>query len=356
MNSTFETLNDLLYQNETVVSAAEKTKQQQKIKEQVDNLPFEFSKAYFSEASKKMLTGTVQYSQAATSFLLNRVYEYNEAAPNEFYKFVQRSLCFFIRVLYKNFPAHFDYSLPMPEVLWKPIKEEAEAGWAAMLEQGMEEQLNTIIVNELQLCCEHRAPDYKVGYYWKDLTHHQKQCNATDGELTNQVIEVLVSCNFNSGKFILYVIEWCAGGIKDDMPAVNYWGTLLKLVNRIPITPNMCLYPVFEPCKQQLIQSITTELFASEKMLPEQTNEAKLLTAMSVGQLAVFIRLMVDTEIIQTKNVLAIIKFYCKHFKTSRTVQISEESLRQKYYNIDKASIDITRSYLSSMMNKLREY
>ncbi|MCY7293473.1 MAG: hypothetical protein LH615_14945 [Ferruginibacter sp.] len=356
MNSAFETLNDLLYQNETVVSAAEKTKQQKKIKEQVDNLPFEFSKAYFSEASKKMLTGTVQYSQAATSFLLNRVYEYNEAAPNEFYKFLQVSLCFFIRVLYKNFPAHFDYSLPMPEVLWQPVKQEAEAGWVALLEQGMEERLNKIILNELQLCCEHRAPDYKVGYYWKDLTQHQKQCNGNDGALTNQVIEVLVSCNFNSGKFILYVIEWCAGGIKDDMPEVNYWCTVLKLVNRMPITPNMCLHPVFEPCKQQLIQSITTELFASEKMLPEQINEAKLITAMSVGQLAVFIRLMVDTEVLQTKNVMAIIKFFSKNFRTYRTVQISDESLRQRYYNIDKASIDINRRYLAGMMNKLKEY
>ncbi|MDP1814579.1 MAG: hypothetical protein Q8K92_09050 [Leadbetterella sp.] len=357
MNSTFETLNDLLHKNATsTVPIQGKNKQEEKIKEEVKNLPFEFSRNYLAQTSKQVVTNTVQYSQAATSMLINRVYEYNQNENNEFYQFIQSSLCGFIKILFKYFPAHFDFSLPMPEPIWQPIKKETENSLTKLANQGVDVDLEKLINTELLLSCKERAPDYVIGYYWKDLTVFLNQLKEVDHALTNAVVETLVSCNFNTGKFVLYVIEWTSGGLKDENSPVNYWANVLKLINRIPITPNMCLHKTIEPCKQLLVQSITTELFAAERMLPETNTTGKILTGMSVGQLAIFIRLMTDTEIIKSENINELVNFFSKIFKTTRTTEISAESLRQKYYNIDNASINIVRSYLGEMLNHLKKY
>lgn len=353
MNSTFESLNDLLHRNAEVNKASISTNQE-KIKEEVNNLPFEFSKAYLAQASKKVISGTVQYSQAATTLLLNRVYEYNQSESSEFYQFIESSLSGFIKILFKYFPAHFDFSLPMPEPIWQPIKKSVESTIEVLNTNGIEPGLTQLINNELIISCKERAPDYLIGYYWKDLNECLSAIKEVDQKLTNAIVETLVSCNFNTGKFILYVIEWTSGGLQDDDSPVNYWGNVLKLVNRIPITPNMCLHKNVEPCKQSLIQSITTELFASEKMLPESTNEQKLLTGMSVGQLALFIRLLTETGIIKSDNINELVRFFGKYFKTNKTAEISLSSLQHRYYNIDKASVNVVRSYLGEMLNQLK--
>lgn len=124
----------------------------------------------------------------------------------------------------------------------------------------------------------------------------------------------------------------------------------------MPTSPEMQLYRNADSCKAQLIQLFTTELFAAEQLHADDAVQDKLITGLSVGQFALLIRLLVDTGVLKTRNTNQLIRLFSRLVKTTRTVEISAESLRQKYYHIDAATVKILRSHLAEMMSRLKEY
>lgn len=175
-------------------------------------------------------------------------------------------------------------------------------------------------------------------------------------QLNNAVINCLVGCNFNSGKFIFYVLEAVATHLTEEDSPVVYWASLLKWINRLPTSPEMQLYRNADSCKTQLIELFTTELFAAEQLHTDDVVQDKLITGLSVGQFALLIRLLVDTGVLKTRNINQLIRIFSRLVKTTRTVEISAESLRQKYYQINPASVKMMREHLVEMMSKLKEY
>ena len=89
--------------------------------------------------------------------------------------------------------------------------------------------------------------------------------------------------------------------------------------------------------------------------ISEQSRE-HVLTSLSVAQLALFVRLLIDVGIIQTKNQSSLLKKIAAVMQTSKTISISEESLRSKFYTPQGPTAIIIKEYLLNMMNKLRSY
>ena len=87
----------------------------------------------------------------------------------------------------------------------------------------------------------------------------------------------------------------------------------------------------------------------------ESLPEKLLQTPLSVAQLGLFIRLLVEGEIIKSENNSMLLRWIAASFKTKRTEVISAESLRIKYYAADQASVNIVREYLLRMMNQLKK-
>ena len=86
------------------------------------------------------------------------------------------------------------------------------------------------------------------------------------------------------------------------------------------------------------------------------TKEEKILTALSVPQLALFIRLLIDVGILQARSRSAILRKIASSLSTAKTGSISEESLRIKFYTPQSVAINIIKEYLYKMINLLRDY
>ena len=93
-------------------------------------------------------------------------------------------------------------------------------------------------------------------------------------------------------------------------------------------------------------------------MLPLQQNEKTepVFTSLSVAQLAFLIKLLVDTGIINNKNQTELLKTISKTICTHRNEAISADSLRNKYYNVDKNTTDAVKNMLIDMVNKSKNY
>ncbi|MFZ2785415.1 MAG: hypothetical protein WAZ36_13535 [Sediminibacterium sp.] len=361
MYTVFELLNGLMDQ---IVPrpgyAVGSAKEQDKILETIESLQIHFLKAHLAQDASKIGKVAVRSSQAVGGYLLNSVYEYNLAEPAAIYQNMQNGLCGFIDSLHRNFPGQFDYSLPMPQPIWQKIRTVLEESLLGLGKQGVSTQLIALIRSELNHSCRDHTPDYITGQYWQTLAQHLKeldpQFNREMVPFNDAVVNTLVGCNFNSGKLIHYVLETAAADLTNEDAPVTYWTDLLKRINRLPITPEMHLYRNTDSCQQQLIQSINTELFAAEQLHREDEIQDKLITGLSVDQFALLIRLMVDAHIFKCENINQLIRFFSRHVQTTRTLQISAESLRQRYYTISKASVKIMRDHLVEMMNKLKGY
>lgn len=369
MYAFFEQLNGLMDQIVSQSGApVGSAKEQKNILDNIESLKVHFIKAHLAQEDGRMGHAAVQHFQTAGSYLLNNVYEQNLAEPAAFYQQMQNGLCGFIESLYKNFPGQFDYGMPMPQPVWQKIRTAMEACLMGLDKQGATTQLLALIRAELNHACRERTPDYIAGQYWQTLA---QQLDELSPELSREpfperfresalyndaVVNILIGCNFNSGRLIHYVLETAAADLTDQDAPVVFWTDLLKRINRLPITPEMQLYRNTDSCKQQLIQSINTELFVAEQLHREDEMQDKLVTSLSVDQFALLIRLLVDAHIFKCENVNQLLRFFSRHVQTTRTLQISSESLRQRFYSISKPSIKMMRDHLVNMMNKLKGY
>ena len=80
------------------------------------------------------------------------------------------------------------------------------------------------------------------------------------------------------------------------------------------------------------------------------------MTELTVSQLGVFIRLLTDCKLIQHPNQTELLKLVAGCLATTKTAQISAESLRVRYYNPDRASVAIVKEYLLRMLKQAGQY
>ena len=92
--------------------------------------------------------------------------------------------------------------------------------------------------------------------------------------------------------------------------------------------------------------------------MPKNNNEKlePLFTSLSVPQLGFFIKLLVDTGVVNNKNQTELLKTITKTIRTHRNETISLDSLRNKYYNVDKSTTETVKDKLFNMINQTKKY
>ena len=111
--------------------------------------------------------------------------------------------------------------------------------------------------------------------------------------------------------------------------------------------------------KQQLLNWIEEETkFQKKKMtlapvIPQllaASDKGKINSGLSVAQIAYFCSLLMQSGIIQDDNVSELLRVVCENFKTSKSENISHESLRQKYYSVEYATVEAVHEKLLQLV------
>ena len=137
----------------------------------------------------------------------------------------------------------------------------------------------------------------------KKMIDHGQQVS-----LAGQLQDVLNTISTNIQNTLSFIEKYL---VIDDSPKQDY-SILQKRIRRLEI--------------QQLKNT------PGKETLPAPT----IKTNFSVSQLALFVRLLIDTNVVEQANQSALLKWFAASFKTSKAAQISAQSLRVKYYEADK--------------------
>jgi hypothetical protein len=201
------------------------------------------------------------------------------------------------------------------------------------------------LVNEIQ--CFMRSPGEE-----KDVRSFRKQ---------------LISINFNSNIFIDHVIH----EIKQEVSKteviseqIDKLSWFLKRVNQVFVKPRMVYYPKRQGVNEFVSDWLTEEIGYLEKKLKllchgdterRSDHNFKIITDMSVSQIACLTHLLVVSGVINNPNQRELIEFVASHTQSKRRESITFDSLRSKYYNISESTRQDIKELVIKLLNKLRD-
>ncbi len=191
----------------------------------------------------------------------------------------------------------------------------------------------------------------------------------SEGSLGITLADVLISFNFNDN-ILVNSIVWI---IKDEVDQntsisgkiekLNYW---LKKISQEPVNPADAFHLEKERVGDYLAKWIGAEIIFYEKGHPPiQGNSApanlpvnssrnrKLQINLSVPQIAYLIRILADFGIIQHSSPRGLSEFTAEHFRSKKQENISSESLRVKYYNVEESARERIRQLLVRLLEKV---
>jgi hypothetical protein len=75
-----------------------------------------------------------------------------------------------------------------------------------------------------------------------------------------------------------------------------------------------------------------------------------------VGQLAFLVRLFVDAGALPKSNQVSLLRLFCQYFQTRDTGEISTDSMRTRYYNVEQATVMSVRNLLLSLAKQSHKF
>ena len=181
--------------------------------------------------------------------------------------------------------------------------------------------------------------------------------------------EVLIIFNFNTFPVVHYLISMIyedagkAESIKDKIECLSHW---LKDINQVPVKPNYAFEIWHDTMGQFLSNVIREEIQFYEKSLslfsefgyPAEMSYIhntifKFETEMSVTQIACLARLFMESEVIKNNNIRELLNFLAKHIRSKKQDNISAESLRMKYYNIEETTREEVHKIISRLLTNI---
>lgn len=186
--------------------------------------------------------------------------------------------------------------------------------------------------------------------------------------IDEELIKAFIKTNFNSEFFINYLIDKLKKEIDSEeglQQKVERLFLELKLLNQTPILPNLALNFKEPHIKESLTQWILEEICFLEKKLKIQGNSdrinnfvdngIKIITDLSVPQIACFLKVLIEVDIIKNKNKEEVIRFYSTHYRSKKIGAFTSGSLRSKYYAVQDSAKEDMKAYIIKMLNELKK-
>jgi len=351
------------------------------INEEKQRIEKHFAPRVISFANPALKTPYVQFHQRSLiSFIDELFYLYhlsinkksrreNQLAMEVFFFYDQ--LEGILNYIQDQLPEYFDMDAKVPESkkskLCCSIKCKYSAIHGLLVDELSDQSLLSICLNPIDKMLsglDHRIT-YRQVFYVESLMQDLQRIveNRTDVRVWEDKIRaILIYLNYNSKDFFDYYTNL----IKKDLPETESGTDELKklafyykTINQSPQKPESIYDPKLRSIIDQLTDWILQEMHYMEKKKELHSNQQtrretlmqidfKLEFDMSVSQFAYFIKAFIETGVIQNKNTSEMIRFLSKSVKTKRSENISDESFRNKYYNVENTTKASVRNFLLS--------
>jgi hypothetical protein len=185
-----------------------------------------------------------------------------------------------------------------------------------------------------------------------------------------QVNELLYRINYNSFEIQFYkiaLIKIEVDAIESISDKIDYLYHSLKIVNQRRSKVNIAFDSSLMSLKDQLTGWLEEEINYLSKKTQLQTKQPsinlfsendklKLESGLTVAQLACFFKLQSDVGIISHKVQQDIFKHLADSYQTTNVSDISQGSIKNKFYNFDSSTIEMMKQKIIEMLNLIKAH
>jgi hypothetical protein len=273
-------------------------------------------------------------------------------------------------------PMYFDREMKITEVSRNMMQLEAKI----QLEMIQKEATKIDIPEELiQILC---APFQELFSEDKIITYQKTaylQClykrllaffaEPVPMKTIDRLHEYLVFVNFNSLRYYNFTVKTYqekarqCGNTRDQIELFYREKTRL---NQLPIQHGISLKPSRPYIKEQIGTWLLEEIDFLDKRqklskpqandIRDQQAEQKIHTSLSVAHLSLAVKLLVEAKVITNRNYTELLRTVAKNFKTDRNEELSENSLRNKYYSVENGTVRNMKEVLIGLINLVKQY
>ncbi|SFT47623.1 hypothetical protein SAMN05216474_0771 [Lishizhenia tianjinensis] len=183
-------------------------------------------------------------------------------------------------------------------------------------------------------------------------------------------LDICMRANLNANQLISYSGEF----IKDHLSRIDSFQEkklelhrYIKTVKQIPIQNKESYIPENKSLKKHILKWLKEELTFVDKVLeqsvtlqipapntPLEVPKEKLNINLTNPEIALFFRLMVETNLIQTSTRTQIFDFITDNLKTETSESLSKANIKNKYYSPEHTSFETVKKALINMLDVLK--
>ena len=305
----------------------------------------------------------IQFHQYSIMQLTDELTAIEEYDPDTFYGSQTEILLLFLQ---NRFSEHFDLDAILPEIHRKKSVVITKQLYGEIIPRLLvnqpDKKLIEIFTRPIEEFLTQTHASFSQAEYAKELVAGLNGTIPVESEgIENEKIRsLLIHFNFNSEACFDHYIGYFTGQMTEadsiserlEKLAFSY-----KTINQIQVKPGLNYDSEARPLTDQLSDWLLQEInylerkveLASKGSLSEEPTirkEFKLEFDMSVSQFAYFIRTFIEAGVIQNKNISELIRFLARFVKTKRSENISYESFRMKYYNVESTTKNSVKNIL----------
>jgi hypothetical protein len=359
------------------------------LKTEIDKVADALNAAGVTEAGSKCLEQYFRQHRIILTELSDSVFQYQkqlgiensnsileDSSIYQLYNDIIEKLEQLLEYIEKMFSIYFDSTLKITDANKNSLQPEISLGLKSIEKElrqiAVPEDLIVIACTPLREFCTTEKP---IGYrdvsylqvYRKELSYFIANINSPN--VTELFCELLLHLNFNDLRFYNYLVmvlkdkaKTCAT-LPVQLENLYYQ---LKLLNQLPVKPGLVFRHEMPPIKKQIATWISEELLYLDKQKKfmiiadvsgdEQPSEEKIQTTLSVADLSLFVKLLLESKMISNKNPSELIRLVARNFKTDRNDVISENSIRNKYYTVESGTLTSMREAMTGLIKLVKQY
>ncbi|RAW01565.1 hypothetical protein [Pseudochryseolinea flava] len=277
-----------------------------------------------------------------------------------------------LRYLEDNFPTQFDTDLLIPKLQLNNIRQKLniEEVENKLRTRGASEALIKVVTSPLVSVFK-QVSFNRANYVRLLLVEIDRRCNernqSNESRLINdQLRDLSYAININSESTVdhfIAAIHLVVSTISTTEGKIEYLSLELKQINQIQVRSGIA----YDPNRPDLTTCITTflmeELTYLERIslnkkraeISEAFSDFKIKFDISVAQIALLTKLLVETNVISNPNLSQLLQFLGHYSESKKAEKISYASLRTKYYNIEAGTLQSVKQVLQNAMKHLEK-
>lgn len=261
----------------------------------------------------------------------------------------------------------FNYCMPVPlyfsELLKQEINKEEATFYDTLFWLTKDERLTQLVSYTVKSYSNENTNITWHQWLWlRRLIRQVYKLNRKNNTISGACLlsKWLVINGFNKPVFIEYVyryIKQSTTSIESVEEQIVCWQKWAAKLNNLACYATSSFYenrPTFITAINSKISAEHT--FLKSKLINKSATlvPVHINTDLSVAQPAVLLKLLCDAGIIRYNNQKELIALITTVFKTNKSLSISQESLRNKYYSPELVAITIVKEHLLSMLKSLK--